>query len=153
MSAWKGAAPSLVRVGDFAEFVHEGYFDDANWEKNSCRPAAGGDEVLRRVGYRWGARGMPVTRVSWFEAAAFVKWWADASLPAWDDVVAWRAEVGVGIAEWCANWYNSQDTGLAARPEVPERRRVAGWRQSECACPTLVGMEFGFRAPSRKGRD
>ena len=151
MRDWLRTPPPLVTVGQFGHFVRDAYFDDSLWEKNRYRPAAGGDQVLRRIRYRWNEQDRPVTRVNWFEAAAFAKW-QDGVLPSWDEVIVWRTAVtNAEVAEWCSNWYNSRDIRPRARPEIPERRRVAGWDRCEYASPTLVDMEFGFRVQPRKG--
>lgn len=72
-----------VSIGDYVGFVQSGeYFNNRHWPGYVCRSRhAGGDDVIRniliptRFEYEWSLLAdIPVTNITWFEAAAFAKW-------------------------------------------------------------------------------
>lgn len=141
----------LVTYEQFAEFIKsEHYFRPEYWdpdvrrhfwEKHVGRAGFGGDEVLRRTGFRWNARQQPVICVSWFEADAYCKS-VGGRLP-------WSYEVEgpqnlVKLPEWCGEWFNPNARGPHVQPEPPLRRRVANWTKDN-AVSELTDGPIGFR--------
>ncbi len=145
----------LVTYDQFAEFIKtEGYFRPEYWhpdvrrhfwEKHLGRVGFGGDDVLRRIGFRWNARRLPVTGVSWFEADAYCKS-VGGRLP-WSNEADGPPTSLKNVsepAEWCGDWFNSKARGPYVQPEPPLRRRVANWSDNS-AVPELTDSSIGFR--------
>lgn len=147
---------SLVTYEEFALFIREeGYFRREYWDRDvyrefwsghAGRQEFGGDELLRRIGFHWTTRHLPVTHVSWFEADAYCKS-VGGRLP-------WSVELDVrtdsledvgDVAEWCGDWFNSRARGPNVKPEPPFCRRVANWSEDDKAVPELSNVPIGFR--------
>jgi len=137
----------LVTVNQFAGFIRtENYFREELWDRLCGEIARGGDEVLRRLDFRWEERGRAVTGVSWFEADAYCRW-VGGRLPLRSELSHLRRNrLGSPESpEWCYEWYNSKEQGINAFPELPPRKRVSGWVESEWASPDLTGRPISFR--------
>jgi len=141
-------SPVLVTKVEFAQFVRtDAYFCQDFWPLGAEPPEAGGDALLRRLGFRWKDRERPVTGVSWYEATAYCKWRGGRLpyYPEWQKLVA-SALIGSARPEWCSDWYNPHMTGPKARPvSMPYEKRVAGWNRGDRANPSYTGHSFGFR--------
>jgi formylglycine-generating enzyme required for sulfatase activity len=144
------AQSSLVNSEQFSNFIREGrYFRPEYWDRDvrhqfrQAQPGhkiVGGDEILRRIGFRWNTRLLPVTGVSWYEADAYCRS-VGGRLP-WSYELATQSE---DIAEWCADWFNSKAQIPNVNPEPPLRRRVANWPDAGGAVPELTSGSIGFR--------
>lgn len=141
--------------------------------QNGALPRVGGDDVLRRAGFRWGERGRAARGLTWHEADALCRH-VGGRLP-WYDEWRWlaappsrghaagqvppiegyqagpRAFVsGTGVVvegdlgEWCGDWYHPDGSGPDVRAEPPLRRRVGGWRLPAVS-PAQGGPEIGVR--------
>jgi formylglycine-generating enzyme required for sulfatase activity len=143
-----------VTFEQFAHFVREErYFQKEYWHQDARRnfwdlylgrEGFGGDEVLRRIGFRWPTRNMPVTGVSWFEADAYCKF-AGGRLPWFYELVDQTNATSSSVPEWCGDWFHSKAHGPDVNPESPLRRRIVNWHESQNAVPELTSGPIGFR--------
>jgi len=141
---------TLITADDFAAFLRSGeYFNPAHWHIEAPdRP--GGDEVLRRIKWRWALRRQPVLGVTWFEADAYAKW-LGGRLPLLSEARIARdvlAPTGQ-LAEWCLDYYYPGVDGPHVRPEPPKRRRVEGWTVADCLQPAMSDDAISFRVAMR----
>ncbi len=135
----------LVTLDEFAEFVRtEAYFVDAHWDCLSPDRIEGGDSILRRLGYRWERRNLPVVGVTWFEADAYCRW-RGGRLPLAREAQSRRGSPPNGPPEWCYEWYFLGAEGPDVFPEAPPRKRIAGWGARECAAPHAKNVPVAFR--------
>ena len=141
---------TLVTAEDFAAFLRGGeYFNPKHW-RTVAPPRPGGDEVLRRIRWRWALRRQPVLGASWFEADAYARW-RGGRLPLASEAEAARRGQGAGmqVAEWCLDYYFPGAKGPYVRPQPPVRRRVEGWSVAECLAPTMSDRAIAFRVVMR----
>ncbi len=138
-----------VTLGEFMRFVESGsYFDERNWEQPSRPLIAGGDELLRRIGFEWKRLAQPVRGLSWYEASAYCKH-AGGRLPHAKELSQFSPEKSSRVSpipEWCSDWYNPYAYGPSARPldHLNPEKRIHGW-DHRSASPYNISGAFGFR--------
>lgn len=126
---------------EFAEFLRlGGYWQPHTWytqEAHTRLAEAAADGILRRIGFEWAQRELPVRGVSWHEAFAYARW-RGTRLP-YSPEMRGRTD-----ACWCLDWYDPYNRGPDAQPGPHPSRRVVGVAGLERGIPEFKDPTIGI---------